>query len=81
MCVIQIRGTSGSGKSTLVRQVMGLYYEKQPLFKRGRKQPIGYILTHPDTPSLFVPGHYESACGGLDTISKVPILLRFSRGG
>ena len=75
--IINIRGTSGCGKSTLVRQVMSLYKTKVRHMEEGRKQPIGYVLTHPDrdyikdqeTP-LAVMGHYETACGGCDTINK-----------
>lgn len=40
------------------------------LKEKKRKQPMGYVLSSPDYPrSLFVPGHYETACGGCDTIN------------
>jgi thymidylate kinase len=68
--IINIRGTSGSGKSTLVRKVMELYKEKAAIHVDGRKQPIAYSLQSPETErDLFVPGHYETACGGCDTIN------------
>lgn len=68
--IIQIRGTSGSGKTTLARAVMGLYAQKQPSYAPGRKQPLSYTLTAPGRERpLVVLGHYESACGGCDTIS------------
>jgi len=35
---------------------------------KGRKQPWGYILSHPTAGQLIVIGHYESPCGGCDTI-------------
>lgn len=70
---VNIRGTGGSGKSTVVRRVMELYAEKHPQFIEGRRQPIGYRLNRADSAlrPLFVPGHYETACGGCDTI-KTP---------
>lgn len=81
--IINICGTSGSGKSTIVRSVMEHYAAKTPHYIDGRKQPIGYELSsrwrylgyHPDQPAhsilrpLWVVGHYESPCGGCDTIS------------
>ncbi len=65
--IINIRGTSGSGKSTLVRNVMALYDSKMRIMKDGRKQPIGYFLSGKS--HLAIPGHYETACGGCDTIN------------
>lgn len=71
--IINIRGTSGSGKSTLVRQLMELYEQKSAYKEEGRKQPIGYVCSNPLSSSLplAVIGHYETACGGCDTISKM----------
>lgn len=82
--IIQVRGTSGSGKSTLVRQVTErctlLHQQRRP----DRRQPLGYVyeLAPPKAPSdtplsylsgtketLYIPGHYETPCGGCDTIS------------
>ena len=77
---INIRGTGGSGKSTLVKKVMGLYTKRHNYMVPGRRRPMGYILDRKwgDKPTvlgeaglLFVPGHYETACGGCDTI-KTP---------
>ena len=69
--IINVRGTSGSGKSTLIKAVMDLYKgQKLRLKREGRKQPTGYVLQREDGGrSLFVPGHYEVACGGCDTLS------------
>lgn len=68
--IYQIRGTGGSGKSTLVRKVMDRYPCRQPIHIEGRKQPIGYALGKEGGGSgLFVPGHYETECGGCDTIT------------
>lgn len=68
--IINIRGTSGSGKSTIVREVMKFYTHKEPIFVEGRKRPIGYELNRLDINPLFVVGHYETECGGCDTIAK-----------
>jgi hypothetical protein len=67
--IINIRGTSGSGKSTLVRAVMDCYPECTAIFMPGRKRPLCYKLSAPGKKPLFVIGHYETACGGTDTIS------------
>lgn len=83
--IVNIRGTSGSGKSTIARQIMrcyGLskevtqenlatYVDVQLELKEGRKRPLGYVSEFPsDRPRLFVVGHYETACGGCDTIAE-----------
>ena len=68
--IIQLRGTSGSGKSTIVRKVMG-HYPTTPYYKQDRKQPIGYLGVREDGRSLWVVGHYETACGGCDTIASL----------
>jgi ABC-type dipeptide/oligopeptide/nickel transport system ATPase component len=74
--IINIRGISGSGKSTLARKVMELYPQKLPVKEKGstRKQPIGYVCTKEGHHGLFFVGHYESACGGADTIHGYDIL-------
>lgn len=72
MAIINIRGTSGSGKSTLVRRVMELYETKAAVrLKEGRKQPIGYILSKSMHNALALVGHYETDCGGCDTIANM----------
>lgn len=67
--IVNVRGTSGSGKSTLVRKIMDLYETRCKVHVDGRKQPIGYELFVPHHRPLFVVGHYETACGGCDTIA------------
>jgi thymidylate kinase len=69
--IINIRGTSGSGKTHLVRELMKSYQTKTVYRREGRKQPIGYLFHHPEGRKLAVIGHYETACGGCDTISKM----------
>lgn len=53
---------------------MSLYAEKEPLHEPGRRQPIGYWLIDPDHPKLFVVGHYETACGGCDTVNGMEVI-------
>lgn len=71
--IINIRGTNGSGKSTVVRRVMQHYSAVEPHHIEGRRRPIGYECRPPNETSnlLWVPGHYEIACGGCDTIPTV----------
>jgi thymidylate kinase len=70
--IINVRGTSGSGKSHLVRHIMGLYPEKEAVRLPGRKQPWYYICRNGQgTPELAVIGHYETACGGCDTVPSL----------
>ena len=67
--IVNLRGTSGSGKSYIVRQIMDLcggQLNFARIHEEGRKQPIGYVSL--DKPKLFIPGHYETPCGGCDTI-------------
>lgn len=80
--IIQIRGTSGSGKSTVVRQVMMRYNAgRAKVMRVGRKQPLGYILTprDPALRKLFVVGHYETACGGCDTLPSYDASIELVR--
>lgn len=72
--IINIRGGSGSGKSTVMREIMKHYSLVSAHYVEGRKQPLWYDLVLPDEdkPSLRILGHYESPCGGCDTISKNP---------
>lgn len=73
--VINLRGTSGSGKSTVVTRVMKLYNPDGITYchEEGRRKPIAQILIplRNDIRPLYVPGHYETPCGGCDTI-KTP---------
>lgn len=79
--IVNVRGTSGSGKSTLVRNIMALYPVRSPYNTQGRKRPLGYSLGLDSDPplTLFVPGHYETACGGCDTIKTVDEVYRMVR--
>lgn len=72
--IINVRGTSGSGKSTLVRRVRDLYSQTLRVKQEGRKQPLGYILHYgagTRVQPLALVGHYETDCGGCDTIANM----------
>lgn len=74
--IISLRGTSGSGKSHLARLVMGrcrsASAEIQYPETAKRKKPVGQIfLRPPPARALFVPGHYDIANGGIDTLSSI----------
>lgn len=69
--IINVRGTSGAGKTTLINEILGQYPVKTPVVIPGRKQPLYYILSGREgQPDLALLGHYESPCGGCDTIGK-----------
>jgi len=73
--IINIRGTSGSGKSHLVREIMALYGHKSPMMWPERKRPAGYLLHREWWQErgrrLYIAGHYETACGGCDTLPSL----------
>jgi hypothetical protein len=74
--IVNLRGTSGAGKSTIVRNLMARYDHREAVHEPGRKQPIGYICYPPEyNPNkinpLYVVGHYETPCGGGDTIPSL----------
>ena len=78
--IINIRGTSGSGKTHLVRQIMDLYHSRVAYRQEGRKQPIGYVYEREGGGRpLAVVGHYETACGGCDTIAKMEDIFELVR--
>jgi hypothetical protein len=70
--IINLRGTNGSGKSTIVKQVMG-HFAVEKFHRDSRRQPIGYKCYPYDhrNPYLWVVGHYETDCGGCDTITSL----------
>lgn len=78
--ILNVRGTSGSGKSTIVRKIMAMAPATDVGFQRGttRKQPYWYTLKFPEF-SIVVPGHYETACGGCDTIKTYDELFAIIR--
>lgn len=66
--ILNVRGTGGAGKSTLVREVMARYPSMDAVYAFGRRRPVGYHCARPVGRSLFVVGHYETPCGGADTL-------------
>lgn len=81
--LINLRGTSGSGKSTIVRRVCAFYQGTKPVMIEGRKQPIGYIhkTSYGGISSLGIVGHYETACGGCDTVPTMDKIFDLVRQG
>lgn len=69
--IFNIRGTSGSGKTTLIRKLTEEYPTRTVFRREGRKQPIGYVYHREGGRSLAIVGHYETACGGCDTIASM----------
>lgn len=72
--IINVRGTSGSGKSTLIRAIMDLYPTREVVRIEGRKQPLYYICRRENRYPLAVLGHYETDCGGCDTINGLDLI-------
>lgn len=68
--IIQVRGTSGSGKSTVMRMIMDHCSRWKPIHVEGRKQPLYYKGIPAAWSRTVVLGHYETACGGCDTIGS-----------
>lgn len=84
--IIQIRGTSGSGKSTIVRDVLAMGHQKVRFTRQGRRQPVGYLAVWEGTPQepgrkVAIPGHYETACGGCDTLPSYDDTFALVRQG
>lgn len=77
--IINIRGTSGSGKSHLAREIMKQYEATMPYYVTGRKQPIGYRLMKNGRKDLAVIGHYQTDCGGCDTIHDMNEIFKLVR--
>lgn len=69
--IVNIRGTNGAGKSTVARAVMARYEAREPARSAGRRRPIGYLCRRQDGRPLWVVGHYETPCGGADTVHTV----------
>lgn len=65
--VISLRGTNGAGKSTIVRAIMAEWESLMRIKVHWRRNPLGYLMTNGER-QLFVPGHYEIANGGIDTL-------------
>lgn len=80
--IVNIRGTGGAGKSTAVKAVMLRYGVVTPVHVEGRRRPVGYVCERAvmgSGSSLFVVGHYETACGGGDTIKTPSEVFELAR--
>ncbi len=81
--ILSIRGTSGSGKTHLAKTLLhstGIYGPPVSHHAKGRKQPYFYIRPHlSGGRDLVILGHYESATGGVDTISGNDIPFELAR--
>ena len=66
MKVIGIRGTNGSGKSWVARKIMEFAEEG---FKTKHKLDSNKVLVNVFD-KFVIPGSYDRACGGCDTIPK-----------
>lgn len=78
--IVNLRGTSGAGKSTIVRAVMKRY-SCEANYVDGRRRPLFYVGHRPEEHRLLVPGHYETACGGCDTIRTPDEVYELVRWG
>ena len=66
----------------MVRRVMERYPGKAANLEPGRRQPVSYTLTHSHLgKTLLVPGHYETPCGGCDTIKTTDRVYELVRDG
>lgn len=87
--IINIRGTSGSGKSTAVRAIMEMARAEQEregglgitsfgadpaVYPKKRKHPLFYLFQLGGQ-EISVLGHYETDCGGCDTIPSYDIMI------
>lgn len=71
--IIQIRGTSGSGKTyvmNLIRKQLEPFLVEE-IKTEGRKRPLLYCYNVNDR-NILIFGHYETPCGGCDSIGSAP---------
>lgn len=93
--LVNVRGTSGSGKSHIVTTLRDMYDTCIPLYNndrddvvqyqgrfrlpKARKQPLMYLLERNNEPQAVLLGHYETACGGCDTIASLDTIFGLAR--
>lgn len=81
--IIQVVGTNGAGKSTLVRTVLDEAKRADPDWQalfRG-KRLVASEVRFKDGGGLFVPGHYNTPCGGCDSLKTVDQVFDLVRRG
>lgn len=80
---INLRGPSGAGKSYIARAILDntdQFTPAVPVYVPGRKQPLYYTKTRrSDGRGLSILGHYNTACGGGDTIHVMDDLFNLAR--
>lgn len=70
--IISLRGASGSGKSTLTRRITAMYdSDHEPIYVDGRRRAYYTVHRRSAGRSLLVPGHYDIANGGMDTLDDL----------
>lgn len=81
--IINPRGTSGAGKSTFAFRLAALYLDlAEPTYIDGRKAPLYTRYDRPKGrkgPPLFLLGHYNTACGGCDTLKNTEQAFELAR--
>jgi hypothetical protein len=74
---LNVRGTSGAGKSYLVRKLLEPHQAaKQTVWAAGRQRPLASIYKISSKRTLVVLGHYETDCGGCDTLPDVATVFQ-----
>lgn len=73
--IIEVRGTSGSGKTTIVKGFLDRAKNVKEIFVPKRRKPL-YYSCELYGKRTAVMGHYESACGGCDSIGSAPETYR-----
>lgn len=98
MVIVKLGGCNGSGKSSVVNAILAQAVVRRPFLYTpvnqtsviGRPRIGGYTIDHPAVPpelfsSTYILGKYETACGGMDTISdkedRLALLRKYSRKG
>jgi hypothetical protein len=72
--IVQVVGTNGAGKSTLVRTLLDEAKRLEPDWYEWldrRERTVATEVRFENGGGLFVPGHYQTPCGGCDTLKTV----------
>jgi ethanolamine ammonia-lyase large subunit len=71
--IIQIRGTSGSGKTHVMNSIRKQLepFLVEEVKTEGRKRPLLYYY-NVNGRDVLILGHYETPCGGCDSIGSAP---------
>lgn len=78
MTVLQVRGTSGSGKTWVMKQILdGAHWQAE--HAPGRRRPLYYRSLEPGMRPAVLLGHYETPCGGCDSIGSARAVYELTR--